>query len=95
MEDGTPVTDASVREWVRSWDELGSMFHSGERTNQNRRPCHVAGDQRHPQRWSAMVLGATGRTFGLPARGKDAALTDTSKRNANCRHRALEAGGLE
>ncbi len=30
--DGTPVSDPSVREWARAWDELGSMFHSGEHT---------------------------------------------------------------
>ena len=30
--DGTPVSDPSVRAWARSWDELGSLFHSGEQT---------------------------------------------------------------
>ncbi|WP_223987302.1 MerR family transcriptional regulator [Arthrobacter sp. NicSoilB8] len=30
--DGTPVSDPSVRDWARAWDELGSMFHSGEQT---------------------------------------------------------------
>ena len=28
----TPVTDPSVRQWARAWDELGAMFHSGEQT---------------------------------------------------------------
>jgi DNA-binding transcriptional MerR regulator len=32
VENGTPVSDPSVREWVRTWDEIGSMFHSGEQT---------------------------------------------------------------
>lgn len=27
-----PVTDPSVQEWVRSWDGIGSMFHSSEDT---------------------------------------------------------------
>ena len=30
--DGTPVFDPAVREWARSWDETGSLFHSGEQT---------------------------------------------------------------
>jgi hypothetical protein len=29
---GTPVTDPAVQEWVRSWDGIGTMFHSGEDT---------------------------------------------------------------
>ncbi|MEV7661326.1 MerR family transcriptional regulator [Paenarthrobacter sp. NPDC089316] len=29
---GTPVADPAVREWVRSWDEIGAMFHPGEDT---------------------------------------------------------------
>ena len=29
---GTPVSDPSIREWARTWDEIGSMFHSGEHT---------------------------------------------------------------
>ncbi|WP_091326129.1 MerR family transcriptional regulator [Arthrobacter sp. cf158] len=29
---GTPVSDPAVQEWVRSWEETGSMFHSGEDT---------------------------------------------------------------
>ena len=32
VENGTPVSDPSIREWVRAWDEIGSMFHSGEQT---------------------------------------------------------------
>lgn len=32
VENGTPVSDPSIREWVRTWDEIGSMFHSGEQT---------------------------------------------------------------
>lgn len=27
-----PVSDPAVQEWVRSWDSIGSMFHSGEDT---------------------------------------------------------------
>ena len=30
--DGTPVSDPAVREWAKSWDEIGSLFHSGEQT---------------------------------------------------------------
>ncbi|MFF2243851.1 MerR family transcriptional regulator [Arthrobacter sp. NPDC058130] len=30
--DGAPVSDSSVREWARAWDDIGSMFHSGEQT---------------------------------------------------------------
>ena len=30
--DGTPVSDPSVRAWARSWDDLGSLVHSGEQT---------------------------------------------------------------
>ncbi|MFJ4263196.1 MerR family transcriptional regulator [Paenarthrobacter nicotinovorans] len=29
---GTPVTDPAVQEWVRSWDGIGAMFHSGDDT---------------------------------------------------------------
>ncbi|MGO4805247.1 MerR family transcriptional regulator [Arthrobacter sp. 2MCAF15] len=29
---GTPVSDPSVREWARAWEEVGSLFHSGEQT---------------------------------------------------------------
>ncbi|SDK95251.1 MerR family transcriptional regulator [Arthrobacter sp. ok362] len=32
VENGTPVSDPSIRDWARSWDEIGSMFHSGEQT---------------------------------------------------------------
>ncbi|SKB31380.1 DNA-binding transcriptional regulator, MerR family [Arthrobacter sp. 49Tsu3.1M3] len=32
VENGTPVTDPSIREWARVWDEIGSMFHRGEET---------------------------------------------------------------
>jgi DNA-binding transcriptional MerR regulator len=32
VENGTPVSDPSIREWARSWDEIGAMFHSGEQT---------------------------------------------------------------
>lgn len=32
VENGTPVTDPSIREWARAWDEIGSMFHRGEET---------------------------------------------------------------
>jgi DNA-binding transcriptional MerR regulator len=32
VENGTPVSDPSIRAWVRTWDEIGSMFHSGEQT---------------------------------------------------------------
>ena len=32
VENGTPVTDPSIREWARAWDEIGSMFHAGEET---------------------------------------------------------------
>lgn len=32
VENGTPVSDPSIREWARTWDEIGSMFHSGEQT---------------------------------------------------------------
>lgn len=32
VSDGTPASDPLVREWARAWDELGSMFHSGEQT---------------------------------------------------------------
>ena len=32
VENGTPASDPSIREWARSWDEIGSMFHSGEQT---------------------------------------------------------------
>lgn len=32
VEAATPVSDPSVRQWAQSWDELGSMFHSGEQT---------------------------------------------------------------
>ncbi|MFE4194510.1 MerR family transcriptional regulator [Paenarthrobacter sp. NPDC056912] len=28
----TPASDPAVQEWVRSWDGIGSMFHSGEDT---------------------------------------------------------------
>ncbi|MCD4852315.1 MerR family DNA-binding transcriptional regulator [Arthrobacter sp. AK01] len=29
---GTSVTDPAVQDWVRSWDGIGEMFHSGEDT---------------------------------------------------------------
>ena len=32
VENGTPVSDPSVRDWARAWDEIGSMFHAGEET---------------------------------------------------------------
>jgi DNA-binding transcriptional MerR regulator len=32
VENGTPESDPSIREWARTWDEIGSMFHSGEQT---------------------------------------------------------------
>ena len=32
VENRTPVSDPSIRDWVRAWDEIGSMFHSGEQT---------------------------------------------------------------
>jgi DNA-binding transcriptional MerR regulator len=32
VRDQTPVTDPAVQEWVRSWDSIGSLFHSGEGT---------------------------------------------------------------
>lgn len=32
VENRTPVSDPSIREWARTWDEIGSMFHSGEQT---------------------------------------------------------------
>jgi DNA-binding transcriptional MerR regulator len=32
VENGTPATDPSIREWARAWDEIGSMFHRGEET---------------------------------------------------------------
>ena len=32
VENGTPVSDPSIREWARAWDEIGSMFHAGEET---------------------------------------------------------------
>jgi DNA-binding transcriptional MerR regulator len=32
VENGMPVSDPSVREWARAWDEIGSMFHAGEGT---------------------------------------------------------------
>ena len=32
VEIGTPVSDPSIREWARAWDEIGSMFHAGEET---------------------------------------------------------------
>lgn len=28
----TPVSDPEVRQWVRDWDRIGSMFHAGEDT---------------------------------------------------------------
>jgi DNA-binding transcriptional MerR regulator len=32
VENGTPVSDPSVRDWATAWDEIGSMFHAGEET---------------------------------------------------------------
>ena len=32
VRNGTPVSDPSVREWAGAWDEIGSLFHSGEQT---------------------------------------------------------------
>ena len=32
VENGTPVSDPSIREWATAWDEIGSMFHAGEET---------------------------------------------------------------
>src|SRR6478735_9145779 len=32
VENGTPVSDPSIREWARAWDEIGSSFHRGEET---------------------------------------------------------------
>ncbi|MBT8162328.1 MULTISPECIES: MerR family transcriptional regulator [Arthrobacter] len=32
VRDQTPVSDPAVRSWARAWDEIGSMFHSGEQT---------------------------------------------------------------
>jgi hypothetical protein len=32
VENGTPVSDPSIREWAAAWDEIGSMFHAGEET---------------------------------------------------------------
>ena len=32
VQNETPLADPAVREWARSWDELGSLFHSGEET---------------------------------------------------------------
>ena len=32
VRNGTPVSDPSVREWARAWDDIGSLFHSGEQT---------------------------------------------------------------
>src|SRR6478735_6038345 len=32
VENGTPVTDPSIREWATAWDEIGSMFPAGEET---------------------------------------------------------------
>lgn len=29
---GTPVSDLVVQNWVKGWDEVGSMFHTGEQT---------------------------------------------------------------
>jgi DNA-binding transcriptional MerR regulator len=29
---GTPVSEAAVQDWASSWDEVGSMFHSGDQT---------------------------------------------------------------
>jgi DNA-binding transcriptional MerR regulator len=29
---GAPVSGPEVQEWVRNWDEVGSMFHTGEQT---------------------------------------------------------------
>jgi DNA-binding transcriptional MerR regulator len=29
---GTSVADPAVQDWVRSWDSIGEMFHSGEET---------------------------------------------------------------
>ena len=32
VENGTPASDPSIREWATAWDEIGSMFHAGEET---------------------------------------------------------------
>lgn len=32
VKSGTPVSDPAVRDWVRNWDEVGSLFHSGVQT---------------------------------------------------------------
>jgi DNA-binding transcriptional MerR regulator len=32
VENGTPVSDPSIRDWATAWDEIGSMFHAGEET---------------------------------------------------------------
>ena len=50
--DGTPVFDPAVREWAGSWDETGSLFHSGEQTK-TRGQIHVGGEQPRAQRRSA------------------------------------------
>ena len=32
VRNGTAASDPAVREWARAWDEIGSLFHSGEQT---------------------------------------------------------------